>query len=446
MDAERSFRRGCLAAESALLAAHPLAAEGREGSTLLERIRSMRHNALNPPSSCLTFSEEAVDKTTATLLARVMSGRRTDISQAVKAELVTMLLSSDSLEDRAAALARQGYSYAPLHVETLNRFEAATRKMMQPLLMENDRSAAARAVRDAYRSSTTLRDALATADPADAPTLRWWSAYMHIEAGEWSTAREILEVVLEDYTSDTWPPHYLPETQYLAAMAHGRVRAGEPDHLRANPARGAFGGQGLPAQLELFSWDEVEQIVYCEIPRLRTVLANAWEESAFAAHTWVSIQVGKTLRVDDGVSPYVHIVQAVEQSWNRTVELAAPRGLAAAEDTATRQRPPAAQPGALPIPDDELHVLHDVACLGLSIAFLPANRATRRATRVLASPLSPQTLFARNGPASSLSWASAESRSRGDKTASARYAEASKLGAADDASRDILNSPRFRAA
>jgi len=378
---ERNFRRGCFSAA---------VAEASDRPELLERVRSTRRSALNPPASCLTFSQDAIVKATSSLLVQVMQGRRTDLPREA-------LLCGTSVEDCLAALARWGCSYAPLYIGTLNSCEAATRAMML-LVRGVDRSAAAWAVRDAHRecpfiamwhcnieflgfnsvpalvevartatqpltssrddqqASAALRAALAEADPADAPTLRWWSAYVHLHAEEWSTAREILEDVLSDCTNGTWPPHYLPEAQYLAAMAEfgqgirpacaqllrgyfelahalDRNRADalllqlwaeeralpHPPSLRLLCrrvlAKGTGGGEGLPAQLELSSWDEAERVAYSEVPHLRSLLAKAWSDTEFATHSWVGIQAAKALRVDDGVSPLAYVVEAIERMW-----------------------------------------------------------------------------------------------------------------------------------
>jgi len=379
MAVEQNFRRGCFSAA---------VAEANDRPELLERIRSTRRSALNPPASCLTFSEVAMGKITSSLLDQVMKGRRTDIT---REEMISCFFAP--VEDCVATLARWGFSYAPLCIETLNRFEVATHAMMAVLLRSGDRSATARAVRDAHRecpfiamwhfnmeplgfipdlpalvqaartatqpltssggAAAALRAALARADPADAPTLRWWSAYVHLDEEESSTAREVLEDVLSDCTNGTWPPHYLPEAQYLAAMAEfgqrsrpacaqllrgyfelahalNRNRADAlllqlwaEGHALPHPpslrllcrrvlAKGTDGEEGLPAQLELSSWDEAERVAYSEVPRLRSVLANAWSETEFATHSWVGIQAAKALRVDDGVSPLASMVQKIE--------------------------------------------------------------------------------------------------------------------------------------
>jgi len=382
---QSNFRHGCFSA---------VVAEAINRPELLERIRSTRRSALNPPASCLTFSEDAMGKITSSLLDQVMKWRRTDIT---REEMISCFFAP--VEDCVATLARWGCSYAPLCIETLNRYEVATRAMMGVLLRSGDRSATARAVRDAHRECpfiamwhfnmeplgfipdlpalvqvartatqpvtssgqdqravATLRAVLAGADPADAPTLRWWSAYVHLDAEEWSTGREILEDVLCDSTNGTWPPHYLPEAQYLAAMAEfgqvsrpacsqllrgcfelahalDRNRADalllqlwaegcalpHPPSLRLLCRRvldtGAGGEEGLPAQMERSSWDETEHVAYSEVPRLRGVLAKAWSETEFATHSWVGIQTAKALRVDDGVSPFACMVQAIERMW-----------------------------------------------------------------------------------------------------------------------------------
>ena len=42
-------------------------------------------------------------------------------------------------------------------------------------------------------------------DEADKPTLRWWAAFLLLDAEKWASAKKVLSSILSDCVNGQWP-------------------------------------------------------------------------------------------------------------------------------------------------------------------------------------------------------------------------------------------------
>lgn len=398
-EANAYFRKGCFAAAEIALKINGLAGKA-VARTLYEKIKLTKKAALSPPETSRYFNDCAATRMIAKLTCDVMNGTRTDIC---KDEAIKMLCSFDEATEKEF-LDNEGYS--PLYIETMNFLETMKKDMMTPFLLHNDREGSWRIIGNGLRKcpftvlwhgrieindvtlrppalvyhartvsqeriskeqdSTAARDlhaALSSAHPADLPTLRWWAAYMHIDAEEWEPAKELLHQVLFDCTTGTWPPHYLPEAMYhlgLAEFALGNVEpcrdiihgyfdiAHAMDRNRADatlirlwaeqrsPPRpptlqmlcrkvleGAGGIEHLDDMLT-HHHDESERIIYMELPLLRNALSRVWDEDTFADYTWARMKASEAMSLQE-TSPYLPLADTIKMQWDKRPELSSLR-------------------------------------------------------------------------------------------------------------------------
>ena len=393
MSALACFNAGCFAAAETAFREMNLSKDCFD-TKFLEKIRSTREAAMTPPAHCLVMNSKALGLTIAHLTCEAKKRQSRGLVCADLEELVGLLFADDKIV--------QGYiaqlGYPALYIEAVNCLTTTKEVMMQKMIERNNRESAWRAIQDGHRrcpfiaiwhgvielndctctippllvfariatqphiskksdsdAAHQLLSALDVSSEADAPTLRWWTAYMQMDAEEWDGARDTLETVLFDCTNGIWPPHYIPEALYHSALAEfaldhaprcaGLLRAyfDLADALDRNRAdatllrlwaerhfpprpptlqlvcRRALAGVGPDQQLEgiepALPWNDTERTLHCELPRLRTALAKVWGETAFAHHTWARARVSEALGIREA-PPYRPLAEALRRSWD----------------------------------------------------------------------------------------------------------------------------------
>jgi len=390
LNASTMFDRGCLLASESLLA--QMRDSNRElsakASGLLDEIRKLRDAARN---TTIELSDDAAEWEVSKLCASSLQK-----NGGMDMDLVGVLL-EDGDEQRKAL---KSHLHTALYVETANAREHIKQNMTRPLLLNNDRATGWAAIRDGLRKHpfvtlwcgeielndiTVVKPKLVhiaritfnptsegedrkraegmlrylndTQDDADLPTIRWWAAFLLIDAKFWTHAQQVIREVLSDCTArGIWPAYYLPEALYLAAMVEFGLDdqdecgqylesyfdlADPLDRNRADatllniwaqnqrpprpPTLQALCSQQLAKEVKakdksLEEHDQVdhfnptERVLYDELPKLRDTLSDIWDDHTFAYYTWLRMEVSSRLGIDEE-NPFIPLIERIEQSW-----------------------------------------------------------------------------------------------------------------------------------
>lgn len=115
-----------------------------------------------------------------------------------------------------------GYRRCPLLVLRGLAFELNDSTVIPPLLVQMARNAQNP---DAATSSPIPCTAQAWAgreivNERDVLVVRWWLAYLQLDAKEWELALHTLSLLLDDCEQGLWPEFYIPEVLYQTAVAY----------------------------------------------------------------------------------------------------------------------------------------------------------------------------------------------------------------------------------
>ncbi|KAL7554604.1 hypothetical protein ACHAWF_018099 [Thalassiosira exigua] len=409
------FERGCLLQSQSLLDETRPDKSGRECdvSILYKLIQDVREAAIHTPESAMKLSEGALttetSKMTVSKMQRQSRGQESGSDKLLDENLESFLFGEDGVV--AQSFISTHRSRTPLYVESANHLTSIKRDMMQPLFFGNDRQSGWKAIRDGLRRcpfvtlwhgkielnditcrppklvcmarllfhpisktddinrAETMLIALNSAvddtahddfGEADKPTMRWWAAFLLVDAEKWVEAEDMIHAVLRDCTTNgVWPGYYLPEALFLAsvvqfglgikdvcgdylaayfdvAQANDRNRADAMllrlwanDEFPPTPPTLQFlcfkslkdkskGCQKGEQECIPSGWNGPERIIYDEIPRLRELLSDLWDEHTFAPYTWLRVQVSKNLGIDEE-NPFLAIREHVEKQWEPLV-------------------------------------------------------------------------------------------------------------------------------
>lgn len=305
-------------------------------------------------------------------------------------------------DEQRRYLQRHDRTYTALYVESANGYSSIKYNMTRPVFQRNDRATGWLAVQDGLRrcpfvtlwhGKLELNDATVypphlvrvarlTFDPRseeddrinaeailremndaaeeDIPTIRWWAAFLQIDAKRWLCAQEVIKAVILDCVHGVWPAYYLPEALFLASMAEFGLDnreacdrylasyfdlASPMDRNRADatllrlwardkkPPRpptlqrlctqqllkmraGGENTVGYDDKDLLDYWNETESVLYEGLPKLRKSLSSAWDEHTFAECTWLRKEVSRQIGFDE-VDPFLPFYEHIESSWNR---------------------------------------------------------------------------------------------------------------------------------
>jgi hypothetical protein len=225
----------------------------------------------------------------------------------------------------------EGYRRCPFLI--LNKaFELNDSTIPRPLLVRIAKKVQKRC---AYSCSTISELTDESLNEHDTLVLRWWLAYIQLDAQNWQSAEITLELVVEDCDQGRWPSYFLPEALYMLAIVYfytnkcklcagilGRyfIAAHILDRNMADATLlSLWAKQPIPSLssismliIEDVGTNEEKQMVACmkdnmSVPidqqstDLRSIdnkLSAAWDEDTFTNHSKVRVNVAAILRVE----------------------------------------------------------------------------------------------------------------------------------------------------
>ena len=142
-------------------------------------------------------------------------------NEAVKVQGDTMQIFLFNNDRRAAwEIIAEGYRRCPLLVIRGLAFELNDATVYPPRLVLMARTCQAHHD-GSFRIPLSVQDWVGEEilNERDISVLRWWLAYLQLDAEEWQLALQTLMMILEDCNQGRWPSFYLSEVLYLSAVA-----------------------------------------------------------------------------------------------------------------------------------------------------------------------------------------------------------------------------------
>lgn len=247
----------------------------------------------------------------------------------------------------------EGYRRCPFLI--LNEpFELKDCMIPRPLLVRIAKKVQKRCT---YSYSTIAELTDETFTEHDTLVLRWWLAYLQVDAQNWQSAEITLELVVEDCDQGRWPTYFLPEALYMLAVVHfytnkcelcagilGRyfTAAHTLDRNRADATLLSLWAEQLfvVPSLSLLSKLVIEDVGSNEekelvarmkdnvsvpmdqqLTDLRSIddkLSAAWDEDTFTDHSKVRVSVAAILRVETYEhKSYEAISASILKQWTK---------------------------------------------------------------------------------------------------------------------------------
>ena len=211
------------------------------------KLPHMEHHTLR--TAHLSFSAEARDKENIRkFLMRQRQRSRSNTSFDVTSSLVfdadysplyiamaneEVRVQSDAMQmmrcnDRRAGweIIADGYRRCPLLVLRGLAFELNDATVTPPLLVQMVRTCQDPDLGISFRIPHTAQEwagrwaGREIVDERDVLVVRWWLAYLQLDAKEWQLALQTLSLLLDDCDQGLWPEFYIPEVLYQTAVVH----------------------------------------------------------------------------------------------------------------------------------------------------------------------------------------------------------------------------------
>lgn len=263
------------------------------------------------------------------------------VNEAVKVQRDTMQIFLFNNDRRAAwEIIAEGYRRCPLLVIQGLAFELNDSTVYPPLLVRMARTCQAHDG-GSFRIPLSVQEWAGEGilNERDISVMRWWLAYLQLDAEEWELALETLRMILEDCDQGRWPSFYLSEVLYLSAVAGFGMDSRElclanlkkyfpvacmMDRNIADakllllwatrPAIasniGTDAQKGESASLQGTSFESLKA--------LDEKLQAAWGDDMFRNHSWVRVKVTHALGIETyDKHMYEHASNLLLQSWEK---------------------------------------------------------------------------------------------------------------------------------